>query len=157
MIRWCRPGGNTDLTLGVHCAGPGSDPLPLPLPFPLPEVPRTWPAERTHGDALRCEAQEGTAIQRPNAAASVLQALQPVAEKRVEMQQRALAGQATAVVQMDCELADALRSAGRRAIELLLAQAAPAEPTGGACACGGPTHSEGFEPQSFVIVSGAGA
>jgi len=67
------------------------------------------------------------------------------------MQQRALAGQATAVVQMGCELADELRQAGRRAIDLLLDQAAPAQPTGGACACGGPTHSEGFEPKSFVM------
>jgi len=67
------------------------------------------------------------------------------------MQQRALAGQATAVVQMGCELADALREAERRAIELLLDQAARAERTGGACACGGPTHSEGFEPKSFVM------
>jgi hypothetical protein len=52
-------------------------------------------------------------MKRSNVAGSVLQALQPVAEKRVEMQQRALAGQATAVVQMGCELADALREAGR--------------------------------------------
>jgi len=63
----------------------------------------------------------------------------------------ALAGQATALVQMGCELADALWQAGRRAIELLLDQAARAEPTAGACARGGPTHPEGFEPNSFVM------
>jgi hypothetical protein len=67
----------------------------------------------THGDALCCEAQGGTAMKRPNAAGSVLQALEPVAKKLAEMEQRALAGQPTAVVQMGCELADSLREAGR--------------------------------------------
>jgi hypothetical protein len=90
-------------------------------------------------------------MKRPNAAGSVLQALEPVAKKLAEMEQRALAGQATAVVQMGCQLADCLREAGRRAIDLLLDQAARAEPTGGLCACGGPTHSEGFESKSFVM------
>ena len=90
-------------------------------------------------------------MKRPNAAGSVLQALEPVAKKLAEMEQRALAGQPTAVVQMGCELADSLREAGRRAIDLLLEQAARAEPTGGTCACGGQTHSEGFEPKSFIM------
>jgi hypothetical protein len=63
----------------------------------------------THGDALCWEAQGGTAMKRPNAAGSVLQALEPVAKKLAEMEQRALAGQPTAVVQMGCELADSLR------------------------------------------------
>jgi hypothetical protein len=46
---------------------------------------------------------------------------------------------------------DALRQAGRRAIELMPDQAARAQSTDGACACGSPTHSEGFEPNSFVM------
>ena len=90
-------------------------------------------------------------MKRPNAAGTVLQALEPVAKKLAELEQRALTGQAMSVVQMGCELADALREAGRRAIELLLDQAACAEPTAGRCACGGHTHSEGFELKSFVM------
>ena len=37
----------------------------------------------THGDALRCEAQGGTAMKRPNAAGSVLQGQQLFATARM--------------------------------------------------------------------------
>ena len=57
---------------------------------------------------------------------------------------------------MGCELADALREAERRTIELLPDQAARAKLTDGACACRGPTHSEGFEPKSSVTRFGLG-
>jgi hypothetical protein len=104
MVLDAPPGSPVQPTLGGHLlpachdckrvtrgrgkwAGPGSDPLPFPLPLPLPDVPRSWSAEITHRDALRCEAQGGTALKRPSAAGSVFQALDPSAEKRVEMGQ----------------------------------------------------------------------
>jgi hypothetical protein len=68
----------------------------------------------THGDALCCEAQGGTAMKRPNAAGSVLQALGPVAKKLAEMKQRAPAGQPTAVVQMLSRMVQNLKTRAPR-------------------------------------------
>jgi hypothetical protein len=90
-------------------------------------------------------------MKRPNAAGTVLQALEPLAKKMTEMEQLALAGGAMSVVQMGAQLTEASREASRRAVELVLDQAARSAPTSSACACGGRAESQGFEAISFIM------
>lgn len=89
-------------------------------------------------------------MKRPNAAGTVLQALDPLAQKMTELEQRALNGHAMSVVQLASQLAQAAREAARRGLELVLEQAARSEPTCAACACGAQAHSQGFEHTFFV-------
>jgi hypothetical protein len=94
--------------------------------------------------------KEDTAMRRPNAAGIALQALEPLAQKVTELEGKALRGESMELVRIGEELAEAAREAGRRAVEMILDQAARAEPAHGSCGCGGHRGSRGFEPRSVT-------
>jgi len=93
-------------------------------------------------------------MKRPNAAGTVLQALEPLAQKMTELERCALAGHAMSVVQMGRQMVEAALEAVRRAVEVVLDQAARSEPTSARCSCGGQATSQGFEHTSFVMRCG---
>ncbi len=93
-------------------------------------------------------------MKRPNAAGTVLRALAPLVQKMTELEQLALDRQAMSVVQMGRQLTEAALEAARRAVELLLDQAARSAPTSMRCSCGGQATSDGFEHTSFVMRCG---
>jgi len=91
-------------------------------------------------------------MRRPNAAGTILQALEPMAKKLTELEARTLEGVAMPVAALMGELVMAARAAARRGTELLLQQAAavvPAEPSCPACSSRN-VGSHGFEPTSFI-------
>jgi hypothetical protein len=89
-------------------------------------------------------------MRRPKATGSVLQALEPARLKLEELEGRALLGEALPVVELAAALGDCLREVARQAMELVLDQAARAEPRSRPCACGRQADSKGFEDRSFV-------
>jgi len=91
-------------------------------------------------------------MQRPNAAGQVLQALEPMAQKLVELEDQALEGRAMPVVAMIGELVEVALAVARRATELVLQQSARVISTGLKCPeCGSQDcASQGFEATSFT-------
>lgn len=89
-------------------------------------------------------------MRRPNAAGTILQALDPVIQKLTCLEEQALRGEAMPVVEMASQLAATLAVVARQAIGLVLDQAARAQPTEIPCSCGGTAGSQGFEDTFFV-------
>lgn len=89
-------------------------------------------------------------MRRPEAAGTTLQVIEPLVQKLTEFEQRALRGEAIAVVDLGTALASMLAATGRQAMEALLRQAACAQGTHPPCKCGADAESKGFERTSFV-------
>lgn len=94
-------------------------------------------------------------MRRPDAAGTTLQVLELLVQKLTEFEQRALRGEAIAVVDLEKALANILAATGREAMEVLLRQAAHAQGTNVSCTCGAKAESKGFERTSFVARFGA--
>lgn len=89
-------------------------------------------------------------MKRPNVAGTVLQVLEPMAQKLKELEDLTLRGEALPVVELAASLDNCLKEVARRAMELVLDQAARAEPSSVPCTCGRNAESKGFEDRSFV-------
>ncbi len=89
-------------------------------------------------------------MRRPNVAGLTLQALEPLVQKLTEIEQQALRGDSMSVVTLGTALATTLATVGRRAMELVIQQAARAHGPGQVCTCGRQAKSKGFERTTFV-------
>ena len=89
-------------------------------------------------------------MRRPNPPGTVLQALEPARRKLEELEERALRGEALAVVEMAASLSQCLQEVARVTMERVLDQAARAQPCSVPCGCGREAQSKGFEETSFV-------
>jgi len=89
-------------------------------------------------------------MRRPNAAGTTLQTLDPLVQKVAQLEERALRGDPMAVVDMATQLASTLMSVARQTVELVLDQAARAQPAQLPCGCGARASSKGFEDTFFV-------
>lgn len=89
-------------------------------------------------------------MRRPQAAGSTLEAVKPLIEKLTALETKALEGSSMPVVAMAAELEATCRDVARKAMTLLLDQAARAQPCSVSCSCGGTALSKGFESTSFV-------
>jgi hypothetical protein len=86
----------------------------------------------------------------PKPAGETLQALGPLVQKLADLEGKALRGEGLPVVQVAAELSTALVAVGQKAMELLLEQAARAQPSRTTCACGAEGRSRGFESTWFI-------
>mgnify|MGYP001600707198 FL=1 len=89
-------------------------------------------------------------MKRPNAVGQTLQVVEPLIQKLAELEDKALRGEAMTVVALAAELSQELTGVGRRSMEVILDQAARAQPTRLRCPCGAEAGSQGFESRSFV-------
>lgn len=89
-------------------------------------------------------------MRRPYAVGKSLEAVKPLLDKVTALEAKALQGGSVPVAVMAAELAVACAAAARRAMALVLEQAALAQPSSARCQCGGQAQSKGFERTSFV-------
>src|SRR5512136_1623287 len=89
-------------------------------------------------------------MRRPDVAGLTLQALEPLVQKLTQLEQQALRGDSMSVVTLGATLATTLATVGRRAMELVIQQAARAADPGQVCTCGRLAKSKGFERTTFV-------
>jgi hypothetical protein len=73
-----------------------------------------------------------------------------LADELTRLETQALQGQPVSVVALATQLATACTASAHMAMELILDQAARAQPCSQSCACGGEAQSKGFEHTSFV-------
>lgn len=90
-------------------------------------------------------------MRRPNVAGTIVQALEQLGQKLVELERRALNGEPLAVAEMTGSVWESLVETGRSAVQVVLDQAARAQPTRMTCTCGEEAESKGFEKTSFVL------
>lgn len=89
-------------------------------------------------------------MRRPDAPGRIMEAVKPLMQKLAELETRALEGRAMPVVAMARELAATCTAVARLAMELILEQAARAQPCSLPCSCGHESSSKGFEDSSFI-------
>ena len=89
-------------------------------------------------------------MRQPKAAGTTLQALDPLVQKLTYLEEQALGGEAVGVVEMASQLSATLKAVAGRVMELVLDQAARAQPTEIPCRCGGKASSQGFEDTFFI-------